>query len=85
MTAATRRIPAPIKSILGIDRRFYRRKYDAAKILAGFGESMRNEVDANRLSDAILAVVQETMQPMHTSLWLRPAHNGVKVNRNDND
>jgi len=54
-----------------IDRRFYRRKYDAAKIIATFSDTLRNEVDLNTLSEHLVAVVEETMQPTHASLWLR--------------
>jgi hypothetical protein len=55
-----------------IDRRFYRRKYDAAKIVEAFSTTLRNEVDLDQLREQIVTVVQETMQPVHISLWLRP-------------
>ena len=59
-----------------IDKRFYRRKYDAAKVLAAFGVTVRDETDLERLTAEMLRVVDETMQPEFVGLWLRETQAG---------
>jgi hypothetical protein len=66
-----------------IDRRFYRRKYDTAKTVAAFSATLRHEMDLDQLGVGVLAVVQETLQPAHISLWLCPSpwHEGGDASR----
>jgi len=53
-----------------IDRRFFRRKYDAEQTLAQFAETARDEVDMDKLTEALLGVVEETMQPEKVTMWI---------------
>jgi hypothetical protein len=63
--------PARAKIQAFIDRRFYRSKYDAQRALADFSAKMREQIDLDSLTSEMAAVIRDTVQPTHVSLWLK--------------
>lgn len=84
-TLAVAGLARPLRSrVQGfIDRRFYRGKYDAAGLLESFASRLREEVDLDSLSQDLVEVVGEAMQPTHTSLWLRGGVKGEALGYSD--
>ena len=68
--------PARRRIQAAVDRRFNRRKYDAAETIDTFGARLRDQIDLDTLSAELLAVVDQTMEPTRASLWLRPSASG---------
>jgi hypothetical protein len=63
--------PARRRIQAAVDRRFNRRRHDAAQTITAFSGRLRQQVDLNELTSELLAVVEQTMQPSQASLWLR--------------
>jgi hypothetical protein len=77
VTALSQQLRARVQ--IAVDRRFYRRKYDASQTLERFALQLREEVELDRLATGLVGVVQHTMQPTHVSLWLQPDHDARAV------
>jgi hypothetical protein len=63
--------PARTRTQAFIDRRFYRSRYDAQQTITDFSAKMREQIDLDSLTSEMAAVVRDTVQPTHVSLWLR--------------
>jgi hypothetical protein len=73
--------PARRRIQAAVDRRFNRRRHDAAQRIAAFSDRLRQQVDLDELTAEFLAVVEETMQPTTASMWLRPVPDGQRMRR----
>jgi hypothetical protein len=66
-------VTAPEEPTCAVDRRFDRRRYDAARTIQEFSTRLRQQIDLDTLTAELLGVVEQTMQPTSVSLWLRPS------------
>ena len=84
-TLATAALFSPLRKRIqyGIDRRFYRNRHDAEKILAAFSASLRDQVDLDQLQERLLLVIEECMHPEWVFLWLAKPESEAGVSRND--
>ena len=71
--------PARRRVQQAVDRRFNRRRHDVAQTIAAFRARLRDQVELDALHGELLAVVDQTMQPTRSSLWLRPGARGLKA------